>query len=29
VAGLDDGDAPLVLKDVGTADVYALTLEAK
>ena len=27
--GLDESDAPLVLKDIGTQDVYALTLEAK
>ena len=27
--GLDASDAPLVLKDIGTHDVYALTLEEK
>ena len=25
--GLDDGDAPLMLKDIGSDDIYALTLE--
>jgi hypothetical protein len=27
--GLDPNDAPLLIRDVGTADIYALTLEQK
>ncbi len=27
--GLDPGDTPLILRDVSTRDVYALTLEGK
>jgi len=27
--GLDPTDAPLMLRDVGTSDIYALTLERK
>jgi len=27
--GLDPKDAPLLLRDVGSADIYALTLEEK
>ena len=27
--GLDPTDAPLLLRDVGSADIYALTLEEK
>jgi hypothetical protein len=27
--GLDDADAPLVVKDVGSDNVYALTMEEK
>ena len=27
--GLDPTDAPLMLRDVGTSDIYALTLEQK
>ena len=27
--GLDSTDAPLLLRDVGTSDIYALTLEHK
>jgi hypothetical protein len=27
--GLDPTDAPLLLRDVGTSDIYALTLEQK
>jgi len=27
--GLDPTDTPMLLRDVGTADIYALTLEQK
>jgi hypothetical protein len=27
--GLDPTDAPLLLRDIGTSDIYALTLEQK
>jgi len=27
--GLDPADAPLLLRDVGSSDIYALTLEEK
>jgi len=27
--GLDSTDAPLVLRDTGSTDIYALTLEEK
>jgi hypothetical protein len=27
--GLDPTDAPLLLRDTGTSDIYALTLETK
>jgi hypothetical protein len=27
--GLDPTDAPLLLRDIGSSDIYALTLEQK
>ena len=27
--GLDPDDTPMLIRDVGTADIYALTLEQK